>query len=87
MLFDRGPGLVGGGDGGFFGGFCFGQDVDAAAFLIEVDSAVFQGEDGVIAAETDVAAWAPFGAALADQDVTGDDCFAAEFLDSETLCA
>jgi len=55
---------------------CFGEHVDPAAFAVEKDLAVAQCEEGVVAAHADVAAGLPLGAALADEDVAGDDDFA-----------
>jgi len=44
-------------------------------------------EDGVVLADADIVAGVPLGAALADDDVAGNDEFAAEFLDAEaTAC-
>jgi hypothetical protein len=67
-------------DGGDF-------DVDAAAFLIEVNFAFDEREDRVIASQTDVPTGAPLRTALANNDVAGDDSFATEFLDAQPLCA
>ena len=71
--------------GGLAGAGGCGLDVDPAATAIEFHAAIDEGEDGVIAAETDVAAGQELGAALADDDIAGDDGFAAEFLDAEAL--
>src|SRR5690348_15957283 len=62
-------------------------DVDAAAFLIEVDFAFNQRKNRVVAPEADVAAGTPFGAALPDDDIAGDHRLAAVFLDPQALCA
>jgi hypothetical protein len=61
-------------------------DVDPTAFSIEVHVAIDQSEDGVIGSHANIAAWMPFGPALADQDVAWTYEFAAEFLNSKTLC-
>ena len=61
------------------------SNVDAATFLIEEDVAFDDGEDRVILAHADVAAWTPLGAALANDDVAGDDELAAVLLDAATL--
>src|SRR3954466_3963526 len=45
--------------------------------------AVDQRKDGVVAAEADILARMPLGAALADQDVAGNHLLAAELLDTE----
>lgn len=66
----------------------FGQlDVDAASVLVEVDAAVDFGVDGVILTHVDVCAWVPLSSALADDDVAGDDFFAAELFHAETFAA
>src|ERR1700691_2038814 len=51
--------------------------------MLELHMAVDQREDGVILPEADIAARLHLGTALADDDVAGDDCFAAELLDAE----
>jgi len=60
-------------------------DVHATTILVEEDFAVHEGEDGVVTAKTDVAAWNPLRSALAEDDVACDDGFTAEFLDAKTL--
>jgi len=60
-------------------------NVHAAAFAVETDLAVDEGEDGVISPETDILAGQELRAALADDDVAGDDGLAAEFFHAETL--
>jgi hypothetical protein len=60
-------------------------DVHATTILVEEDFAVHESEDGMIAAKTDIAAWNPLRATLAEDDVATDDGFAAEFLDAKTL--
>ncbi len=62
-------------------------DVNTAASLVEVDVAVRLGVDGVILAHVNVVTGVPLGAALADDDVSCHDNFAAEFLDAEALAA
>src|SRR5262245_62066735 len=64
-----------------------GLDVDAAAFLVEVNRTFDQREDRVVAPQADILAGTPLGAALTDDDVSGDDALAAVLLDSQTLCA
>src|SRR5262249_21549337 len=66
----------------FFGS----ADVDPAAAAVEVDFAVGEGKQRVVAAVADVTAGVPLGAALADQDFSRDHGFAAELLDAQTLC-
>jgi hypothetical protein len=60
-------------------------DVHTTAILVEEDFASDESEDGVITAKTDVAAWNPLCATLAEDDVATDDGFTAEFLDAKTL--
>src|SRR5262245_35233516 len=64
-----------------------GLDVDATAFLVEVNRAFDQREDRVVASQADVPAGTPLRAALPDDDISGDDVLAAVLLDSQTLCA
>src|SRR5271154_6152985 len=63
----------------------FGQDVHLAVRLVELHGAVDEREERVIAADADVRAGTEPGAALADQDVAGDDRFAAKFFHAEAL--
>ena len=72
--------------GGLFGrlGKGFDRDVHAViGFALELHAAIDHGEDGVILAEADIGARLPPGAALADDDVAGDDGFTAVFLDAK----
>ena len=62
-----------------------GLNVHTTTIFVEKDFAVHQGEDGVVTAKTDIAAWNPFRSALAEDDVACDDGFAAEFFDAKTL--
>jgi len=62
-------------------------NIYAAATLVEAHHPVHKGEDGVILAHTDVAPWNPLRAALADDDVSGDDGLAAEFFHAQALAA
>ena len=55
----------------------------AIAPLLERDLPVHECEDGVVAADADIDAGLPARAALADDDVAGDDGLTAEFLDAE----
>src|SRR5580658_10560810 len=50
----------------------------------ELDRAVDQSEEGVIAADPDIGARTELGSALAHDDIAGDDRLAAELLDAET---
>ena len=56
-----------------------------ASAAIETHLAVHQGENRVIAAETDILAGLEFRSALADDDVPGNDCLAAKFFDTQSL--
>jgi len=60
-------------------------DVHAASCTVKADPAIDQGEDRVITPETDIASGNELGAALADDDVSGNDRLVAEFLHAETL--
>ena len=62
-----------------------GIDIHPTATVVKANFAVHEGEDGVVAAETDVLAGQELGAALADDDVAGDDGLAAEFLHAEAF--
>jgi len=61
------------------------DDGHLAAGLVELDNAILQGEEGPIAADADVFAGVQLGAALADDDVAGDDGLAAELFDAATF--
>src|SRR3954471_7153995 len=62
-----------------------GNDVYATAFAVEVDLAVDQCEQRVIFALTDAFSGVELGAQLTDDDVAGDDFFAAETLHAAAL--
>jgi hypothetical protein len=64
-----------------------GAHVHAAPITVEGDAAVGEREQGVVAADADIEAGVELRAALADDDVTGDDGLAAELLHAETLAA
>ena len=53
----------------------------------ELNTTVDQREQGMVPADTDIAAGVPLGAALARDNVAGNDLFAAENLDSQALTA
>ena len=82
-------GLTGGAKVGPRGGLgCRGGgriDMDAAVSLIKADPTVRQREEGVISAHTDVLTCLKFCSALADNDGTGGDSFAAETFHAEAL--
>ena len=61
------------------------EDVDLAVGAVELDEPVGQREERVVASDADIGPGAETGAALADEDVAGDDRFTAKFLDPETL--
>ena len=67
-------------------GFSFG-DIDAPAISVEDDIARDQGKNGMVAADPDISSGVPLGSALADDDVAGDDDFAAKFFHAEPLAA
>lgn len=63
-----------------------GDDVDAAILAgVELDGAVGDSEERVIAPLADIAAGMKTIADLADDDVAGDDRLAAELLDAAAL--
>src|SRR5258708_21223952 len=62
-----------------------GIDIDAATSAIEANVSVNQRENCVIASKADVFARLKFGAALAHDDVAGDDHLAAEFFNAQPL--
>src|SRR5512137_2130219 len=64
-----------------------GQHVHAAGVLIESHAAIGERENRMVAADAHALAGVELGAALADDDVAGDDGLAAEFLHAEALAA
>ncbi len=67
-------------------GKLFSDDVYPSPFAIKHDFAVDQCEQGVIFALSDSTAGVPLVANLTDEDVSSDDFFATEFLDTASLC-
>jgi hypothetical protein len=67
------------------GGDFSGIHIDAASALVEADFTIAESENGEVFAEADVATGFPFRAALAGDDVTGDDDFTAEFFHAEAF--
>lgn len=63
------------------------DDVHAAGNAVEHDLAVDEGKEGMVTATTDAYTWMHFRAALADNDVTGDDRLAAVFFHAEAFAA
>ena len=59
--------------------------MDPAVGAVELDHAVREREEGVVAADADVGSGAETGAALANEDVAGDDRLAAKFFHAEAL--
>jgi hypothetical protein len=55
-----------------------GQHVDAAAAAVELHKAVYQGEEGIVAALPDALACVELGTHLADDDIAGTDFFPAK---------
>lgn len=60
-------------------------DSNLTTFFVEGNHAIGQGEERVVASHTYVLTGMETGAALAYDDVAGDDALAAELLDSEAL--
>jgi hypothetical protein len=50
----------------------------------EADSAIGRGKEGVVFAHADIRAGMPFGAALTNNDVAGDNLLIAETLHAQT---
>jgi hypothetical protein len=63
------------------------DDVDAAAFAVEVDLAIDEGEKRVVPADADIETRMHLRSALADDDIAGDDSLAAELFHAEALAA
>ena len=61
------------------------ENVNAAVDAVELDHAIRQSEEGVIAADADVGSGTKTSPALANNDVAGDDLFTAEFFHAETF--
>jgi hypothetical protein len=64
-------------------GRCRLDYVDLAVELIESDTAIFQGKEGVVAPHADICSRVEASAALADDDVSGNNDLAAKFLYAE----
>jgi hypothetical protein len=62
-----------------------GQNVNAAIGFVVLDHAFDQSEEGVVAADANILAGAIRGAALADENIAGENFFAAVTFDTETL--
>lgn len=60
-------------------------NVDASAFLIEINVALNESKNRVVVAHANIAAWMPFGADLSDENVAWEDEFATELLDATSL--
>jgi hypothetical protein len=60
-------------------------DVHTATIAIKFHISVHERPDCVIATEADIATGLEFGSALAENDVSGNDGFTAEFFNAETL--
>lgn len=65
--------------------FGFGNDGNLAVRAVPLDDAVFEREQSVVSAHTDVFARADFCAALTDDDVACQNVFAAELLNASAL--
>src|SRR5262245_3255978 len=62
-----------------------GYEHAAFGFGVEFHATIGEREQRVVLADTDVAAGMPLGAALARENIAGDDALAAEQLDAEAL--
>ena len=65
----------------------YGHDVDACAIFVEEHASCAESEEGVVLAHPYVRASGPACAALADDDVAGDNSLATEFFHAEALAA
>ena len=61
------------------------ENGDQTMLFVEVHFTVVQSKEGVIATHADIFAWVITSAALAQDNVTGDDRLATEFFNAETL--
>jgi hypothetical protein len=61
------------------------HDIDAATCLIKQDCSIAQGKQRVIVAHANISARPPFGATLPSENVSCDDGFATELLDTAAL--
>jgi hypothetical protein len=69
------------------GGF-LGNHIDAAAALVELHVAIGQREQRPVAPHADIATGVKLGATLANNNITGDHCLPAKFLNTQSLaCA
>jgi hypothetical protein len=59
--------------------------VHPAVDAVELDHAIREGEQGVVATDADIRSGAEAGAALANNDVAGNNSLAAEFFHAEAL--
>jgi hypothetical protein len=63
-------------------GDCDRIDIHTTTILIEAHGAFHERIDRVITTDSDIFTGVPLGTTLAENDVSGDDLFAAEFLHS-----
>ena len=61
------------------------DNVHASTGPIEQDVASDERKQRVIFTHANITAWMPFGSALTGEDVAGNDSFAAELFDSQSL--
>lgn len=59
--------------------------IDAATISIEKNPALNEGENRVVSAQSDIAAWLPLRATLANDDVAGNDDLTTELFHTEAL--
>src|SRR5262249_15306689 len=62
-------------------------DIDAPAFLVEIDLAFHERKDRVVTPQAHIATGMPFRSTLANDDVPRNDGLAAKFLDPQPLRA
>lgn len=58
---------------------------DAAFGFVELNDAILKGKDGPITADANIETRVDLSAALTDDDIAGNHCFAAKTLDPKSL--
>ena len=63
------------------------RDIYAASFAVEIDTAVNQGENRMVASQAHVLSGVPLGSALSDNDVAGNDSLPSKLFNSQSFAA
>ena len=66
---------------------CGFRDIYAASFAVEIDTAVNQGENRMIASQAHVLSGVPLGSALPDNYIAGNDSLSSKLFNSQSLAA